>query len=235
MKRGIIMKTVVQLLLVITLFTFASTASAIPSLQLDISDGVYDTTTETVVATTAMFDLYALIDMDLLDVGDTFYISAALSPQVEEGIQDLGSFVFGVETVDVTKDMIYGTPPADSTLKDISPHSIFPTYYKEFEFTLDPASFSIVPAYNVEPGDSDPDADGLATGDDMYLVPFAVDVSGLSVDYIIHFDLYTFVDGHLKTAPYSHDAESAPVPEPSTLLLLGAGIAGLAIYRRKKS
>jgi hypothetical protein len=26
-----------------------------------------------------------------------------------------------------------------------------------------------------------------------------------------------------------------PVPEPSTILLIGAGISGLAIYRRKKA
>lgn len=41
--------------------------------------------------------------------------------------------------------------------------------------------------------------------------------------------------GLFEVEKLSHIGFTAPVPEPSTLLLLGAGIAGLAIYRRKKS
>ena len=34
---------------------------------------------------------------------------------------------------------------------------------------------------------------------------------------------------------FSTGAAPAPVPEPSTWVLLGTGLAGLAFYRRKKS
>jgi hypothetical protein len=41
-----------------------------------------------------------------------------------------------------------------------------------------------------------------------------------------------YLDYSILTA---NGCDNAPVPEPSTLLLLGAGVAGLAFYRRKKN
>jgi hypothetical protein len=60
----------------------------------------------------------------------------------------------------------------------------------------------------------------------------------LSPEYAVHFDLFTEYlqkkKSKLEAAPFSHDAESAPVPEPATMLLLGSGLIGFAAAGRRK-
>lgn len=74
---------------------------------------------------------------------------------------------------------------------------------------------------------------------------YDVTVSGFESG--VHFDTYNTVEGatHATNAPFSHDAEGGgddggggggggQVPEPSTILLLGAGLMGLGLYGRKR-
>ena len=228
-------------------------AQALPSLQMDIAGGVYDPVTQTVIASDTNFTLYAfLIPDDNALLTDTYYISAAIIPMLDAAdAGDYGSFVFNGTVIDVTGDMLYGRPPISTVATtepslDLQAHSVFDTYFTEFSFKFDPAldftpynteSFTgIVPAV-------DTDGDGIdEDGDGMYYAAFNVDTSSLSYPYVVHFDFYNVKYDSKKgsivinqNAPFSHDAQSSPVPEPATMLLFGTGLAGLAgIARRRK-
>lgn len=220
-------------------------ASAIPTLQLDILDGTYDYSSKTIIAPGESFTLYAyLIPNRRNSVNDDYYISAAIVPKTGPAHYNLGSFVFGSSTISVTSDMTYGVPPLETIVAlqgwdagDLPKHGIYPTYFSEFEFNFN--NNSQISPYNTKEraksGGSFP-----TSGSGMYYVTFSVDTSGLNSDYVVHFDLYNTKiksNGDIDVtqfAPFSHDAQSTQVPEPSSLVLLGSGLIGFAIWRRKR-
>jgi len=207
-------------------------AFGIPSLQLITDPGVYDTSTQTWVTSVEDFTLSAFATASTTDVrlsvalsADLFYLDASNNVVLQPGT------TITIDGVTLTSaDFDYGLPPIstvnpDGGGGDLPPHDIFPTAFAEITVGI------------VTPGtifDTQPLSDGtFGSYEDGYIYNFMITdaVAG------IHFDLYILNgrDRVVDKAPFSHDAETRPpVPEPTTLLLLGSGLASLAILRRRK-
>ncbi len=148
---------IISLTLFVAVFlTLTGTRSyAIPTLQLDVSDGTYEYDTSTIVTSSDSFTLYAyLMPNSKNTLSDTYYISIALIPATSTS-QDLGTLSINSTTVDATSDMTYGIPPLEDIASlqgwdkgDLPKHGIYPTYFYEYEFSF--SSSDEISAYNTQ-------------------------------------------------------------------------------------
>ncbi len=223
------------------LTTASFTANALPSLQLDIVDGYYDNSTETVVTGSNQFSLVAYGVNGSINIDNEYFISIAVTPQIGPVLVDFGSFEFGGITYDMNS-MVYGTPPVEAAFLqekdggDLGPHNVYPTLFTEVEFKFN--------ANQTRSGVDTQYVTGtdplLNSGSALFYKLFDVDVSNLLAGFQLHFDLYNTAvkrGGDIDVddfAPFSHDAATVTVPEPAPLVLLGLGMLMLAFTTGRK-
>jgi hypothetical protein len=244
-----------SLLVTLLIASFPALSSAAPLLQLDIAGGVYDPVSQTITATSNIFTLSAILTPKSTDsalkiaerLGQTYYVSAALTPSPGTSGATAGSFSINGVTTQATANMTYGVPPIErlSSLQGADPgdmpgHGIYPTFFTQVAFQFSASSTATTYNSAVNTGGLTPNSGGQS-----FFVNFAIDTSLLDPAYQLHFDLYdAFVAkcgmGCLDVdtehwAPFTNDAQSRQaIPEPSNSLLMSMGVflaAGLGFRR----
>ena len=208
----------------------ASTAHAIPALQLYSPDAVYDLSSESWIINKSTFELYVIGDVQ--KVGTIYDV-------------DLVASVYGSGgTITITPNLAIDNNPEDALAYDqVIHHDEYANADAHFFYHLGDFNQTNDLIYNY----TDPSDGGTEYGQ---ILALTVSVSGYESVHFDAFDHYlTGGNGNGSQAsfqthpqgvfaPYSHDATENPpgAPEPGSMLLVGLGMGAAALTgRRKKS
>lgn len=223
-----------------------TTGFAIPLLQLYIEGATYDTDTQTWVTNSSNFKLWVIANVNGpggtggLGIDDVRLSAAFLT-------SESGSISLTAATTLLKPDPSPPVAPtimaglgADGTRPQMSDLSLLPSHgiygsgtsFKQYSLGDMLAMDSPIADFNGSSGFPAP-GDFFANAGQINV--YDVTVTGYSQ---VHFDAFNHVVGttDAKFAPFSHDA-GGQVPEPGTLLMLGAGLttaAGIRFKRNRK-
>lgn len=236
----------VCLVVAVAMFLGASTAQGIPSLQLYLEGGTYDSETESWVLVPpgpSGGDLFRLWTVGNIDGAgghgsienvrlSVAYDAVAVAPLITLTPSTTGGFggwTDLLQTGDPTwiQTVTDGSSPILGDGSSLPSHGIFGpgTYWQEFglgDFTETGDSIgNIIDELPLGP---------LGTGGQINVYEISVlNSAGLT----LHFDLYNtlMATNHASFAPFSHDAEI--VPDPGSAVLIMAGLGLVAFMKRR--
>ena len=238
----------------VALALFAARAQAIPELQTYIGMGSYDASSETWINTTDTFTLFVAGQQSHAHGADVFtdvnlYVAVQqddylANPTGSITIQGLDSAPPAGESSIALLSWTLGfggtAPDATNTTPDeLARHGIFPATW----WLIDLPNLLVSAGEQVPNYAPDADLTDTKQGDIQY---YQISFTGFES---VHFDV-TALDGTKRiVAPFSHDSEGhlgtnevltrngAPIsmPEPTTMALLGLGLAGVLAKRRRRT
>lgn len=231
----------------VLLGTLGSSAQALPSLQLGpgIGSWTYLPGTQTWVTNTNPFSLFAYANASPGNGIFAWEASGAATRNAYLVVSAVPMINFDGFDVTVENDggalSLFdsgsGNPPVQDG-NSLAPHGIFDTYFEIYEFQFDGTVQTI---FNTQPPGGDP-GDGYAEEFSFTINSLGTGVTGIHMDLFVTsgdgtYDPMLPPDSNNNLvnafAPFSHDAEHA-VPEPTTLVLLGVGMAGAGLARRRR-